>query len=472
MRRRIYHKKKMNYSLILWLLLAAAVVFGAAYLYRQQKFNPQKLVDNSVLRERQFGGKVQEISTADGKLKAYLLEDKTNPIISIDFMFKGAGTAADASEEEGLAKFTAAMLKNGAGDYTAQQFKEELEDYAVGLSFSADRDDFSGRLATTKENAAKAYELLKLVLQKPRFDVNDMQRTKSEFRLARQKQTEHPASELNLTFNEELYGIHPYGRNPLGNVGAVDNFKADDLRQMMKDRLAQSNLIIGAAGDISAEELKQVLSDVFGALPEKALINFVRDAEVNFDKRRRDVERQTGQTISLTASRGTSRSAADFYPLYIANYIYGGAGLNSRLAQVIREKEGLVYSISSSLWLQDKSNLLVSSFSTTPQNFAAVSKLVAAERQRFAAEGVSQAELRQAKDYLIASYNLRFAAIDDISQMLVMMQKDNLGTDFLRKRNDYIESVSLEEVNKAAAAYFRDETVTVNIGKFKQGVER
>ena len=141
--------------------------------------------------------------------------------------------------------------------------------------------------------------------------------------------------------------------------------------------------------------------------------------------------------------------------------------MNSRLAQAVREKEGLVYSISSGLGMQDKSNLVVGSFSTTPENFAAVNKLVAAERQKFAAEGASQAELQQAKDYLIASYNLRFAAIDDISQMLVMMQKDNLGADFLRKRNDYIESVSLEEVNKAAATYFADETVTVNIGNFK-----
>ena len=248
-----------------------------------------------------------------------------------------------------------------------------------------------------------------------------MQRTKSEFRLARQKQTEHPASELSLVFNEELYGIHPYGRNPLRIAAAVDGFKADDLRQMMANRLAQSNLIIGVAGDINAEELKQVLLQVFGELPEKARVNFVRDAEVNFDNRSRNIDRKTGQTISLSASRGTSRSSADFYPLYVANYIYGGAGLNSRLAQAVREKEGLVYSISSGLGMQDKSNLVVGSFSTTPENFAAVNKLVAAERQKFAAEGASQAELQQAKDYQIASYNLRFAAIDDISQMLGMM---------------------------------------------------
>ena len=472
MRRRIYHKKKFNFVPLMWLLSLVALAYGGVYLYRTQEFDPQKLVERSQLQGRSFTSNVAEVSAADGRLKAYLLEDKTNPIISIDFIFKGAGTAADAADEQGLAKFTAEMLKNGAGDYTAQQFKEELEDYAIGLSFAADSDDFSGRLITTRENAEKAYKLLKLVLERPRFALRDIRRTKAEFKLARQKQYEHPVSELALVFNEEVYGVHPYGRNPLGEERAVESFSDDDLRQMMKDRLAQSNLIIGAAGDISEKELQKAVLYIFGNLPEKAKINFVRTAEVNFDNRIRNIDRNSGQTVALTAAEGTSRNAADFYPLYIANYIYGGAGLNSRLAQAVREKQGLVYSISSTLSLRDKSNMVIGSFSTTPQNFTEVARLVEVQRQKFAAEGVSAEELQQAKDYLVASYNLRFAAIDDISQMLALMQKDNLGRDFLHKRNDYIKAVSIEEVNRAAAKYFGNGIIAVNIGKFKQGVEK
>ena len=93
------------------MLLIASVISGAVYLYRQQGFNPQKLVDNSVLQGRRFGGEVKEVAALDGKLKAYLLEDKTNPIISVDFIFKGAGAAADPSGKEGLAKFDGGDVK-------------------------------------------------------------------------------------------------------------------------------------------------------------------------------------------------------------------------------------------------------------------------------------------------------------------------------------------------------------------------
>ena len=467
MPRRIYHKKRFNLSFLTWPLVILLVVWGGVFMYKKFEFSPQDLVDNSVLRGRSFAAKVQEAVSTEGKVSAYLLEDKTNPIISIDFIFKGAGTAADASDAQGLAKFTVAMLKNGTKNYSAQKFKERLEELAVRISFSVDNDDFSGRLVTPKENAAEAYALLQEVLSAPRFAPKDMQRTKAEFRFLRQKQREHPASELGLVFKEEVYNLHPYGRNPLGEEKAVEAFTAKDLRQMMQKRFAKSNLIVGIAGDITAAEASEALTAVFGALPEKAEVNFVREAEVNFDNRVRNVARDSKQIIALSAMAGVSRKDADFYPVYIANYIYGGAGLNSRLAQAVREKQGLVYSISSDLGLNDKSNVILSSFSTSPQNFAEVKALVAAEKQKFAQKGVKEAELQQAKDYLIASYNLRFASIDGISLMLALMQKDNLGIDFLQKRNDYIKEVSLEEVNRAAAKYFGGNEIAANIGNFK-----
>ncbi len=87
-------------------------------------------------------------------------------------------------------------------------------------------------------------------------------------------------------------------------------------------------------------------------------------------------------------------------------------------------------------------------------------------------KGVSEEELAEAKDYLIASYNLRFASIDTISAILVYMQKDNLGLDFLQKRNDYVRQVKLKDVNRVAREYFNPEKmIFVNVGSFeKQGV--
>ena len=81
-----------------------------------------------------------------------------------------------------------------------------------------------------------------------------------------------------------------------------------------------------------------------------------------------------------------------------------------------------------------------------------------------AEQGATQEELDKAKKSLISSYNLRFASIDNISDMLLEMQKFALGKDFLNKRNDYINAVTLEEVNAAAKKYFTMKPDFVNIG--------
>ena len=76
-----------------------------------------------------------------------------------------------------------------------------------------------------------------------------------------------------------------------------------------------------------------------------------------------------------------------------------------------------------------------------------------------AEEGVTDEEFNNAKDYLLASYNLRFASIGDIAEILAAMQKENLGIDFLQRRNEYIRNIKLSEVNKVARKYFDNKTL-------------
>ena len=103
-------------------------------------------------------------------------------------------------------------------------------------------------------------------------------------------------------------------------------------------------------------------------------------------------------------------------------------------------------------------------FSSTPENYALMQKIMQKEWKKFAKKGATAAELESARSYLLASYNLRFASIGGISDMLVAMQRYGLGRDFLQKRNDYIRAVTLDEVNAVAAKYFGTLPVEVSIG--------
>ena len=222
-----------------------------------------------------------------------------------------------------------------------------------------------------------------------------------------------------------------------------------------------------------ADVRQTYLDALFGGLPESGRIVFVREAEIDFDGRVRNISLPSAQVVSSFAAKGIGRTHPDFYPLFIANHILGGSGLSSRLSMAAREKEGLTYGIDTYLSLLDKAPMLRGGFSATPDNFARVVEIVRRQWAEMGRKGVSEEELAEAKDYLIASYNLRFASIDTISAILVYMQKDNLGLDFLQKRNDYVRQVKLKDVNRVAREYFNPEKmIFVNVGSFeKQGVQ-
>lgn len=454
-------------------ILLLVIVLSVGYVYKNYVvFNPQHILDNSILKEKTFETNVIEIKSPKKGIKAYFFEDNSNPIISINFLFKNAGLASDSENEVGISNLVASLLMDGAGDLDAQQFKEELEKKAIGLSFGADFDDFTGALITTSDNQQEAYDLLKLVLTAPRFDAEDIIRSKEQMLIALKQQQEHPASVLGLEFVKEIYQNHPYARNPIGNGKDIINISQNQLKDFVKNHFTKNSLVVGIAGDISEEKAGAIIDEIFGSLPENGRASFVRNVKIEFDGREKNINLKSPQTISVFVNQGLARNDKDFYPLYIANHILGGSGLGSRLSVAARENEGLTYSIYSYLSLQDKSPLIKGSFSSTPENYDRVQEIIKSEWKKMGEKGVSEKELDEAKNYLISSYNLRFAAISDISNMLVYMQKDNLGLDFLKKRNDYVREVSKENINKVAKDIFGNENlIFVNIGSFEKDKE-
>ena len=473
MARRYYHKTR-SYAWLWWLILSALVVYGGWRLYNHWfVLNPQVILENAILKEKSFDTEVKEIISPRAKIKAYLFEDNTNPIISINFLFKNAGLSTDETSQSGISTMVASLLTEGAGNMDSQQFKEVLEQKAIGMGFVADMDDFSGHLLTTRENMKTAFEMLMLAMTNPRFDEEDIRRKKAQMLVAIKRQTEHPSGVLALETAKEVFGKHPYARNPIGNATAIARIGRSQLNDFVKNHLIQSNLMVGIAGDVSEEEAGKIVDMLFGSLPESGRIVFVREAETVFNDRTKKVNHPAVQVVSAFVAKGVGRTHPDFYPLFIANHILGGSGLNSRLSIAARENEGLTYGIDTYMSLLDKAPTLRGGFSSTPENFDRVVEIVKREWAKMGQEGISEDELTEAKDYLIASYNLRFASIDTISSMLVYMQKDNLGIDFLQKRNDYVQQVKLKDVNRVAREYFHPENmIFVNVGSFeKQGVQ-
>src|SRR3546814_10045052 len=109
------------------------------------------------------------------------------------------------------------------------------------------------------------------------------------------------------------------------------------------------------------------------------------------------------------------------------NQMLGGGGMASRLFEEVREKRGLVYSVGTQLVPRKAGALFAGSFATTNAQVGQALALVRGEFARIAKDGVSDAELADAKAYLTGSFPLRLTSDSAIAGMLVAMRISGLA---------------------------------------------
>ena len=460
-RRPVYMRNRSSSSWLLLLLLL--IVVGIIYGYRNS-LSLQYLVDNSELNGRNFRGVVEEISADKTGIKAYFMKDDTTPLVALSFVFKNAGYAYE--QKDGVATLVASMIKEGTRSINADNLRNEMRLKGIKLSFSVDKDDFGGMMVVPSQHLQDAVNLLREILLYPKFERKYLDIAKAQTIKSLEVEKEDPNQELKLEFDRLVYGTHPYGKNPLGSIEVVRGITQGDLREFIKSTLFTDNLYVGIVGNLDKDSAKKVLDTIFAGIDKNAKNKEIEAVDINWQQPVLEIKRDGGQNITAFVFEGTCRTCEDFYPLYIANYLFGGAGLNSKLNQQIREKEGLTYGAYSALVLQDKANLIVSGFSATADKYTKAEEMFKQEWQKIRNKGFDIDELKKAKDYLIASYNLRFASTAGIAGMLVYMQRNNLGLDFLEKRNQYVESVTVEQLNEVAKKYFVEKRLQAVIGSF------
>jgi zinc protease len=411
---------------------------------------------------------VQRVQAGD--LEAWLVEDHSNPMIAVTIAFRG-GAATDPVGKEGLARMAAALLDEGAGDLDAQAFQRRLNEMAVELGFSADLDTVTGDMRTLTANRDQAFDLLRHALQEPRFDAEPIARIRGQLQASIRQQLERPASVASIAFFSTMFPDHPYGRPVTGTSDSLDAIGVDDLRRFVDRRIARDNLVIGVVGDITPEALAPLLHSTFGGLPAAAAPLAVDESAPGGEGRVVVEERPVAQSAMVFGHQGPQRDDPDYYAATVVNHLLGGGGFTSTLYQEVREKRGLVYSVSTSLYPLDHAGLIVGSAATANER-AAETVQVVRDEWRVMAEGAITAErLEDAKTYLTGSFPLALTSSERIAGILVGMQLDNLGIDYLERRNALIEAVTLEEANRVAGEILDPDGITFVIVGRPEGIK-
>ncbi|MGH6865819.1 MAG: M16 family metallopeptidase [Methyloceanibacter sp.] len=403
--------------------------------------------------------------TSPGGIEAWLVESHVNPLISMRFAFAG-GASQDERGKEGLAYFVSSTMDEGAGDLDSTAFQEREEDLALRMEFDASRDVMLGNVQTLTANKDEVFDLVGLALSKPRFDDDAVERVRGQI-LAGLKFDEHdPGAVASVAWDRLAFHDHPYGRPVKGTKASIASMTADDLHNYAKRNFARDKLLISVIGDINAEDLGKALDKIFGALPATSELQPVADAPPPLGPAHELIVMDVPQSVVQFGHRGVSRKDPDFLPAYLLNYIIGGGGFSSRLMEEVREKRGLAYSVYSNLYPYQYGSAFIGNVATKNEAVNQSLDVIKAELERIAKEGPSQAELDSAKSYQTGAYALRFESSSSIANQLLWIQIEDLGIDYVHKRNDLVEAVTLEDIKRVAGRLLAtDRLITTIVGK-------
>ena len=384
---------------------------------------------------------------SNNEARIYFIENHDLPIVDINVDFR-AGSVKDTKKKSGLASLTNHMMVLGSGGVNEEDLANQFIDLGAQLNSSFDQDKSGFSVRTLTEKRSEAIDLLTLVLHKPNFDKDILEREKKRYIASISQSETMPGSIASKAFNKALYGEHPYGLSSSGEVETIRKISKKDLNNFYKNNYFSNELSIVIVGDISRKEAEELGNKISSGFTQSKiaspipLVKEVKGQDIRISHPAKQAHLYYGAPI-------IKRGDPDFLALYLGNYILGGGGFVSRLTQVIREDRGLAYSVYSYFMPYIEKGPFQIGVQTKKNQVGQAKKLIDKTVAEFIKNGPKSQELKRAKDFMIGSFPLKLDSNKSILEYVSMMAFYKYPLDYLNTFTDKIDKISAEEIKSA-----------------------
>ena len=282
---------------------------------------------------------------------------------------------------------------------------------------------------------------------------------------------DEPSDAVHDLFSETLFGDTPLGRSVLGTVESIEGLTRDDVDGWYRARYAVPSIVVTAAGRVQHQQVLDLVSAAFGdRLAGDARPAPLRTGDGVVDKPARPaglIARRTEQTHLLIGTPAMGRLDERRYVAAVVDAAVGG-GMSSRLFQEIREKRGLVYSVGSALSHYAGAGAFSVYAGCSKKRVPEVLRLIRAELDRVAAEGITAEEVARSRGQLKGSLVL---GLEDTGSRMSRLGKSELSYgEYLPVREVLarLDAVDEAQVRDVAADLFRQETCLAVVGPYRE----
>ncbi len=391
-------------------------------------------------------------------------EQRALPMVSIELLID-AGARQESGERAGLAHLTSKLLTDGTAKRSALQISETLDFIGASLNTGCGDDLATISMTILKKDLGVGLQLLAEILTGASFPAAEIDRQKQAILGSIQAKEEDPGTVAGEAFAAALFPGSPYGRPVEGTAVTLKQLDRKSVQEFFQRYYRPNRTIMAVVGDVSEQEIAAALNQVFVRWaqgdPGKP---FLPPANLG-TARTLHIKKELTQANIILGHGGVPRGHQDYYALLVMNYILGGGGFSSRAMDSIRNERGLAYSVYSYFSAEKSHGTFQFVMQTKNDSANEAIRLAQAEIRRMRDELVSEAELNDAKNYLIGSFPLRFDTNGKVAAFLGQLEFYELGLDYPERYADLIRKVDRAEVQRVARAHLNpDKLMTVIVG--------
>ena len=399
-------------------------------------------------------GEVQKFELSNG-LRLLVRQDARLPLVAIGAVFR-SGLLAETPQTNGITRLMAKVLLKGTKTRTAEQIANQIEAVGGSISSEAGNNSFAVSLDITKPDVKLGVELLSDVLLNATMPEEAIAREK-EVQIAAIKQDEEQLTTVARNIlRQALFTQHPYALRANGSVDSIQRLTRKDLLEFRDRYVVAKNGVIFVFGDVKAAEVKQLFEQALaGMKPGTLALTDAHPAAPLNKIETVESRKEKAQGVIMVGYRGADIFSPDRYPLQLIDE--ASSDLGSRFFVRIREQMGLAYYVGANQMEGLVPGLFAFYLGTDPQKIEPVKTALLDEIHKLATDGLTNEELARAKKKVIGQQEIANQSNDSFGYQCALDEIYGLGFNYYKSLEHGVEAVSLDDIKRVAAKYFRDQ---------------
>ena len=393
-------------------------------------------------------------SVLDNGVRVIAKHAGATPAVTVHAAFD-AGTIFDPPSEAGVSHFVSRTIDRGTATQAAEDIAERLENRGVSLAITVNRHVLSLVCTCLVEDLDTILATVADVVMQPAFPDAEVETRRGEIITMIRQDEDNPAAMAGEGLFSLLYGdVHPYGRRPRGQVDTVERIARSTLQAFHAARFRPGALSLVLVGDVEPSRAVESAGRAFSpwrAAPPPAPV--FPPVPRSSERRVRVIPMMNKAQADIAYGFTTILRSDPAYDAYwLLNNILGEYSMGGRLGDSIRERQGMAYYVFSALDANVVPGPLLVRAGVNPSNVDRALASIDEEITRMAADGPTDQELAESRQYLIGSLPRRLETNVGIASFLQMMEFFDLGMDFDLRVPDLLARVTRDDVHAAARA--------------------